>query len=90
MSDKNDIENKEPNEYNINEFNNNIFYINDKQNLKLDFNFDILNDPLPDFLNNKKNKFYFLNAKNFTYKRKYNEIKNEDNSFPGNPSLKLK
>ena len=39
MSDKIDIENKEPNEYNINEFNNNIFYINDKQNLKLDFNF---------------------------------------------------
>ena len=63
---------------------------NKEQIYKLDFNFDLLNEPLPDFLNQNKNNNFFLNKKNFVYKRKYNEIKKEgEYLFPKGPTLKL-
>ena len=86
--EKIEIENKENNEtYNINK----EVYINNKslnqeKIFKLDFNFDLLNEPLPDFVNVKK----IINRKNITYKRKYNEINNNDYSYPNIPTLKTK
>ena len=83
--EKIEIDNKE--EYKVN----NIDNINTKkeQCFKLDFNFDILNEPMPDFNNlNKKNNLV-LNRRNFGYKRKYIEI-NNDYNFPGKPTLKHK
>ena len=86
--EKIEIENKENNEtYNINK----EVYINNKslnqeKIFKLDFNFDLLNEPLPDFVNVKK----IINRKNITYKRKYNEINNNDYSYPNRPTLKTK
>ena len=53
---------------------------NEEQIYKLDFNFDILNEPMPDFTKSKGNKNKFLNKNNFAYKRKYNEI-NFDNNY---------
>ena len=87
MSTKIDIENENKTIYNINEKNN--FDTNTKQHFKLDFNFDILNEPMPDFLQKKKENF-FLCGNNYAYKRKYNEINNDEYSFPGGPTLKLK
>lgn len=89
MSEKIDIQKENQNENNIINFNN--FNLNNNIQInELLFNFDILNSPLPDFGKNKKNDYYFLNSKNYSYKRKYNEIKNDDYFCPGNPSLKLK
>ena len=88
MATKIDIENVNETLYNINGKNN--FDTNIKQTFKLDFNFDILNEPMPEFLQKKKDDNFFLNAKNYAYKRKYNEINNNEYSFPGGLSLKLK
>ena len=79
------MENKEQNlDLDIDEDNKNIKYINNDANektiYKLDFNFDILNEPMPDFTKSKGNKNKFLNKNNFAYKRKYNEI-NFDNNY---------
>lgn len=91
MSEKIDIEKDDKNGPIINNlYNYNINSKNNKQMDELLFNFDILNSPLPDFGKNKKNGFHFLNQNNFSYKRKYNEIKNDDYLYPGKPSLKLK
>jgi hypothetical protein len=91
MSEKIDIEKENQNGPNINNLNYyNTNSNNTKQMNELLFNFDILNSPLPNFGKNKKNGFYFLNQNNFSYKRKYNEIKQDDYLFPGKPSLKLK
>ena len=88
MSSKIEIENENGTAYNINEKKN--LDANTKQSFKLDFNFDILNEPMPDFLQKKKKDNLFLNANNYAYKRKYNEINNDEYSFPGGPTLKLK
>ena len=56
---------------------------NEKQIYKLDFNFDILNEPMPDFTKSKKNENKFLNKNSFTYKRRYNEINNNSNTIRG-------
>ena len=56
---------------------------NEKQLYKLDFNFDILNEPMPDFTKSKKNENKFLNKNSFTYKRRYNEINNNSNTIRG-------
>ena len=88
MSTKIDIENENKTVYNINERNN--FDEKTKQAFKLDFNFDILNEPMPDFLQKKKNENFFLSSNNYVYKRKYNEINNDEYCFPGGPNLKLK
>ena len=64
---------------NINKGNNDINKNNNGEQIcKLDFNFDILNDPMPDFTKSKTNGNRFLNKNNFAYKRKYNEV-NKDN-----------
>ena len=78
------MENKEQDlDLDIDEDNKNIKYINNNTNektiYKLDFNFDILNEPLPDFTKSKKKENEFLNINSITYKRKYNEI--NDNSY---------
>ena len=88
MANSEKIEIDKKDNININDNN----YIDDKkeQVYKLDFNFDILNDPMPDFITQKKNDHFFLNIKNYAYKRKYNEIQNNDYPFPGKPCLKLK
>ncbi len=70
---------------------NNIIPNNNKEQIyKLDFNFDILNEPLPDFPNMNKNKNIFINKKNYTYKRKYNEINSDNYSYHAKPILKIK
>ena len=78
MSEKIEIENNKHNTNN-NEFNvNGNHYLGsvNPKNFQLDFNFDILNEPLPDFIiNKKKNENCFLNSKNYAYRRRYNEIK---------------
>ena len=56
---------------------------NQKKIYKLDFNFDILNEPMPDFTKSKKNENKFLNKNSFTYKRRYNEINNNSNTIRG-------
>ena len=56
---------------------------NEKQIYKLDFNFDILNEPMPDFTKSKKNENKFLNKNSFTYKRRYNGINNNSNTIRG-------
>ena len=74
------MENKEQ-DIDIEEDNKNIKYLNSdnkEQIYKIDFDFDILNEPLPDFTKSKKNENKFLNINNFTYKRKYNEISNNN------------
>ena len=79
------MENKEQDlDLDIDEDNKNIKYINNNTNektiYKLDFNFDILNEPLPDFTKSKKKENGILNMNNnITYKRRYNEI--NDNSY---------
>ena len=79
------MENKEQDlDLDIDEDNKNIKYINNNTNekpiYKLDFNFDILNEPLPDFTKSKKKQNGILNMNNnITYKRRYNEI--NDNSY---------
>ena len=88
MATKIDIENVNETVNNIND--KNTFDPNKKQPFKLDFNFDILNEPMPDFLQKKKKDNIFLNSNNYAYKRKYNEINNDEYSFPGGPTLKLK
>ena len=71
-----DIEYMNPNKNN-NYINSNN---NEEQIYKLDFNFDILNEPLPDFTKSKNKENGFLNMNNnITYKRRYNEI--NDNSY---------
>ena len=85
--EKIEIENKEkinPNNINNVYINKNTF--NEEKIFKLDFNFDLLNEPLPDFSIQRK----LINKKNITYKRKYNEINNNDYSYPNRPTLKLK
>ena len=57
MATKIDIENVNETLYNINGKNN--FDPNTKQAFKLDFNFDILNEPMPDFLQKKKKIIFF-------------------------------
>ena len=80
------MENKEL-DIDIEEDPQNIKYINknnnEKQIYKLDFNFDILNEPMPDFTKSKKNENKFLNKNSFTYKRRYNEINNNSNTIRG-------
>ena len=56
---------------------------NQKKIYKLDFNFDILNEPMPDFTKSKKNENKFLNKNSFTYKRRYNEINNNSYTIRG-------
>ena len=72
-------------EYGINiKKDNNIYCNYNKEQLyKLNFNFDILNEPLPDFSKSKTNGNLFLNRNNFSYKRKYNEISNNINTYHG-------
>ena len=82
------MENKEQDlDLDIEEDNKNIKYSNNNTNekpiYKLDFNFDILNEPLPDFTKSKKKENEFLNMNNITYKRKYNEINNNNYSIRG-------
>ena len=63
---------------------------NEEQIYKLDFNFDILNEPMPDFTKSKEKENKFLNKNNFTYKRKYNEINFDNNySYHGKAKPKL-
>ena len=62
------MENKEQDlDLDIDEDNKNIKYINNNTNektiYKLDFNFDILNEPMPDFTKSKKNENKFLYVK---------------------------
>ena len=86
MSNKIEIENETEN--NINGKNN--FDTNIKQTFKLEFNFDILNEPMPEFLQKKKDDNFFLNAKNYAYKRKYNEINSDCNySYHGKAKPKM-
>ena len=87
MSEAEKIEIDEKEENKVNEINKNNAY--KEQCFKLDFNFDILNEPMPDFNNMNKNNHLILNRRNFGYKRKYIEI-NNDYNFPGKPTLKLK
>ena len=61
-----------------------------EQAYKLNFNFDILNEPMPEFINQNKNGHFFLNIKNYAYKRKYNEIQSNYNAYPIKPYLKIK
>ena len=85
--EKIEIENKDNKDtYNINkvDINNNTF--NKETFFKLDFNFDLLNEPMPDFSNQQK----IINKKNGIYKRKYNEINNNDYSYLNRPTLKIK
>ena len=93
MSEKIEIENNN-NNVNNNEFNingNNKMEFDKLCDFKLDFYFDILNEPLTDFIINKnKNENFFLNSKNFAYKRSYNQIKVDLYSYLGGASLKLK
>ena len=56
---------------------------NQKKIYKLDFNFDILNEPMPYFTKSKKNENKFLNKNSFTYKRRYNEINNNSYTIRG-------
>ena len=56
---------------------------NQKKIYKLDFNFDILNEPMPDFTKSKKNENKFLNKNSFTYKRRYKEINNNSYTIRG-------
>ena len=63
---------------------------NGEQTYKLNFDFDILNEPMPEFINQNKNEHFFLNIKNYAYKRKYNEIQNNYNTYPIKPYLKVK
>jgi hypothetical protein len=77
----------------IKQENNNDINTNIEENFKLNFDFDILNEPMPDFTELQKgfNNSLFLNKNKFAYKRKYNEIKDEgDHFFPKGPKLKLK
>ena len=60
------------------------------QAYKLNFNFDILNEPMPEFINQNKNGNFFLNIKNYAYKRKYNEMQSNYNTYPIKPYLKIK
>ena len=65
---------------------------NEEPIYKLDFNFDILNEPMPDFTKSKskENENKFLNKNNFAYKRKYNEINFDNNySYHGKAKPKL-
>lgn len=62
---------------------NNYIDINNKQIYKPEFNFDILNEPMPDFTKSKNNMKVFLNKNNYTYKRSYNEINPDGNSYQG-------
>ena len=81
-----DIEYMNPNKNN-NYINSNN---NEEQIYKLDFNFDILNEPMPDFTKSKEKENKFLNKNNFTYKRKYNEINFDNNySYHGKAKPKL-
>ena len=56
------------------------------------FNFDLLNEPLPDFDNGNDN--YFLKLNKYSFKRKYNEINNNSGNnispFIGKLLLKTK
>ena len=63
---------------------------NGLQSYKLNFDFDILNEPMPDFNNQNKNGHFFLNIRNYAYKRKYNEIQNNYNTYSIKPYLKVK
>ena len=63
---------------------------NGEPTYKLNFNFDILNEPMPEFTSQNKNVHFFLNIKNYAYKRKYNEIQNNYNTYPIKPYLKAK
>jgi len=63
---------------------------NGNQGYKLNFDFDILNEPMPDFNNQNKNDHFFLNIRNYAYKRKYNEIQNNYNTYSIKPYLKVK
>ena len=63
---------------------------NGNQSYKLNFDFDILNEPMPDFNNQNKNDHFFLNIRNYAYKRKYNEIQNNYNTYSIKPYLKVK
>ena len=63
---------------------------NGNQSYKLNFDFDILNEPMPDFDNQKINDHFFLNIRNYAYKRKYNEIQNNYNTYSIKPYLKVK
>ena len=83
-SEKINIENKESYNDNIKNINNN------EEVFKLDFNFDILNEPLPDFCNQENSNNTFLNNKKFGYKRKYNEIQNDNNICTFKPTFKYK
>ena len=71
----------------------NINYINSNNNkeqiYKLDFNFDILNEPMPDFTKKKKNEYKFLNKNNYTYKRNYNEINPNSYLYHGTAIQKI-
>ena len=69
---------------------NNYIDINNKQIYKPEFNFDILNEPMPDFTEQKDKYNFILNTHNYAYKRKYNEIQNEKEIFPGKSLLKIK
>ena len=82
--EKIDIEGKEND--NINNIDINNIEFNQENNYKLEFNFDLLNEPMPDFTYQKN----ILKNKNNVYKRKYNEIKNSEYSHPGESTLKLK
>ena len=69
---------------NINQTNNNINKNNNEEQIyKLDFNFDILNEPMPDFTKSKTNEKNILSKNNFIYKRKYNEVNNENYTYHG-------
>ena len=63
---------------------------NGNQSYKLNFDFDILNEPMPDFNNQNKNDHFFLNIRNYAYKRKYNEIQNNYNTYSIKSYLKVK
>ena len=63
---------------------------NGQQSYKLKFHFDILNEAMPDFNNQNKNGHFFLNIRNYAYKRKYNEIQNNYNTYSIKPYLKVK
>ena len=78
-------------EYGINDNNNNFIYTNNNVQpiFKLDFNFDILNEPMPDFTKSKLKGNKFINRKNFAYKRRYTEINPRNDTYHINPTPKI-